>query len=442
MASSSILAVLVTLTLAYASCEDIVLAQDVHVTGRHALLPDPLNASLTAVAFDFNGVSFNVTVLPGLNGVDLTAPMPTAVTRILVALTTACNQCLNTSWSNISNQPHRFRFYATSPLSLNQWIAPSGSRLIDTNGSACDTIEWFEIFASVEMPLVPPFEFSMFHITEPDWNADNATLPNYVLFHEFLLFRSANVSGTTAESHRVGMQQPAGQRDPPRQRRRIEFIGDSITAGYCNTCNLFPNATNNYALQDFSYSWARLTCAAFSADCHTEAWSGRGLMQNCDATAPVWMPNIVRRAVGSVSENDTFWGVSNKWDLSLFAPDALVINLGTNDYACNPIPNMTVFNNNFEEAYIKMLTYLLDGYGNQTAVGIFLACGPMSTLYCDAVQNVIATMHSLGKPDVFFLNHTGLVPLSDQCCGHPDTVADVDIADFTVRTIQAALGWS
>ncbi|CUI15142.1 Hypothetical protein, putative, partial [Bodo saltans] len=176
---------------------------------------------------------------------------------------------------------------------------------------------------------------------------------------------------TAAElTHTFRASPSSALRSSQNRRRRIEFIGDSITAGYCNTCNPFPNISNpnTYNVEDFSYCWARLTCGLLNADCHTEAWSGRGVIRNCDASAPIWMPTIVRRTIGSLSEFDNIWGVSNLWNFSSFIPDALVINLGTNDYSCNSIPNMTQFTAEFEQAYVGMLTDLLIGTVTQPKV--------------------------------------------------------------------------
>ncbi|CUI15143.1 lipase, putative [Bodo saltans] len=402
---------------------------NVVVTGRSAVVPDPINASWNALAFDFNGVSLNATVSSSAS-----------IQRIQVGLTTACYQLSNGSWSKTSHAGHRFRLYTSPVGDSGAWTAPAGNVLVDTHDAACNQLQWFDLF---EGSMTAPVQFSLFHLTEADWNAWNATQPNFILFHEFRVYSGQQEAATVSKAeltHTFRVGQSIIRRSSQDRRRRIEFIGDSITAGYCNTCNLFPNASNTYAQEDFSLSWARLTCGLLNADCHTEAWSGRGVIRNCDDSAPIWMPTIVRRAVGSVSEFDNFWGVENTWDLSSFVPDALVVNLGTNDYGCHPIPNITQFNAEFEQAYVGMLTDLLVGYHNATQ-GVFIACGPMSSAYCDAVHSIIAKMHQLGYPGVYFLNHVGLLPQSEQCCGHPDTVADGTIAGVTVSTIRSTLGW-
>ena len=60
--------------------------------------------------------------------------------------------------------------------------------------------------------------------------------------------------------------------------RRLLFIGDSLTAGYGSLghkpCASLP--TN----QDYAVTWGARTCTALGAECHTLAWSGRGLVRN------------------------------------------------------------------------------------------------------------------------------------------------------------------
>ena len=49
--------------------------------------------------------------------------------------------------------------------------------------------------------------------------------------------------------------------------RRIEFIGDSLTAGFCSICP--ANNNSSYASEAYAYSWAYLTSANLTSEYHT-----------------------------------------------------------------------------------------------------------------------------------------------------------------------------
>jgi hypothetical protein len=107
--------------------------------------------------------------------------------------------------------------------------------------------------------------------TEPKWNSLKPT-ENTVRF--------------------VGFDGPPNMKlaAPPLPKRRIEFLGDSITAGFCNLCD-HPHADTSgrdptpaemaarlattVDEEAFALSWPTLTCAALDAACHTAAWSGQ-----------------------------------------------------------------------------------------------------------------------------------------------------------------------
>jgi len=388
----------------------------VSAAGRHILIPDPLNATLTAIAFDFNGVSISAVVSSG-----------DAVHSFSVGLTVACyfNET-SLEWSNESHQPHRFAAYLNSQR-LNQGAA------IDTIGIPCNTLVYFPV--SLPVPQPPPLQLTLVKMTEPNFNAGDANRSNYVLFHELIAFAS-----TGARSLRAG--ELAGSSGPgSNETLRIEFIGDSITAGYCNMCRDFPaNGTNSYAWEDFTRGWPMQVCASLGATCHYEAWSGRGMIRNCDDAFPTTMPEIIRRAVATVPSEESLWGVSNQWNTSRFEPQIVVVNLGANDFICNPILNKTEFEASYVKTYVTMAESLLNAYNHSGLMkGMFLACGPVTNSYCDSVLNVVSLLREKGS-NVLFLNQTGLLTPEETCCGHPSAVTDEVMADFTTAMILEAIG--
>jgi lysophospholipase L1-like esterase len=103
--------------------------------------------------------------------------------------------------------------------------------------------------------------------------------------------------------------------EPPK--RRIEYIGDSITCGYGNEgrdeTEKFSPATEN---ADSSYAW--IAARAVGADPTLIAWSGKKMWP--DNT----IPDIYDLAVPT--DPKSLWRFRN------LAPQAIVINLATNDF--------------------------------------------------------------------------------------------------------------
>lgn len=106
---------------------------------------------------------------------------------------------------------------------------------------------------------------------------------------------------------------------PSPYKRKIEFYGNSITAGYAiedTSGRDSPDSTytNNYL------SYAAITARHFNANYHCICKSGIGITVSW---FPLTMPEIYDR-LNPTDQN-------SKWDFSLFSPDIVVINLLQND---------------------------------------------------------------------------------------------------------------
>lgn len=101
---------------------------------------------------------------------------------------------------------------------------------------------------------------------------------------------------------------------------KLEFIGDSITAGFGNRC---PTKDGPFCTreQDGYETYAALAARALDADYHVLAVSGFGMYRSpFGEDIPPLFPYA-----------DGLHGKQSKWDFSVFVPDVVVINLGTND---------------------------------------------------------------------------------------------------------------
>ncbi|CAE7037646.1 celE [Symbiodinium natans] len=230
---------------------------------------------------------------------------------------------------------------------------------------------------------------------------------------------------------------------PALPERRIEFLGDSIAAGFCNNAN--PCLPRNSSIcspsnQWFNESWPSLICKGLGAQCHTAAWSGLGMAANCCGGYTL-MSTVWLRTVGSLESLNQLMPFQtpedNLWDFSRWVPDAVVINLGTNDHFQWPVVVPA-----FNATYLQLLLLAARSYGPKTH--FFLACGPMTDAYCDNVFWVIDQAREvLPKLKVSFLDQRPFLngSFGPRCGYHPSVEVDSAMAEAAIPIIQEALNW-
>jgi len=249
--------------------------------------------------------------------------------------------------------------------------------------------------------------------TEPDWNGGDP-VPNYMAFTGFHLWPVKSSSDFAAGCGTL----------PPLPARKLEFLGDSITAGFCNECLTDPPDHREAYLATWDFQVAK----HLNAQVHTEAWSGLGMVKNC-CLGNTTMPGIFRRTLATENVDDT-------WDFLAWKPDALIVNLGTNDGDAVLDPDY-----DYVGVYANLVADAARLYGVDR-MHAFLACGPMSDEYCDPVFKVIANLTARGVK-AHFLDQRGFLngTFGPACCGHPSIEVDTAIAKKTAATIKEALGW-
>jgi len=246
--------------------------------------------------------------------------------------------------------------------------------------------------------------------------------------HDLLLYRrtEASFNETTFNGFDVAASSYLPSVLPT---RRLEVIGDSISAGYGNEGMLpcpFTAATENHYL-----SYEALAARALNAELYTEAWSGIGMYRNYEGATTDVMPDRYPR---TLPERAT-----STWDFSKFVPDAVVINLGTNDFAKGD-PGAP-----FQAAYLKFVS---DLRGHYPAARFFLALGTMLSAddYAKAstyLKAVIAARATAGDTNLTLLefgiqdgNADGL-----GCDYHPSLKTHQKMADKLQAALKADLGW-
>lgn len=140
---------------------------------------------------------------------------------------------------------------------------------------------------------------------------------------------------------------------------RLEFIGDSITCGYGNEA-ASGEADFSAATENADQSYAAIAGRLLNADVVTLCRSGFGLIRNYDRTTQPTMAHRWERVL---------WADPTPWPFAAQIPDAVIINLGTNDFAHAP-PQAEPF----VSAYVRLSQQVRSHY---PAVPIVSLIGPI-----------------------------------------------------------------
>ncbi|MDR2594058.1 MAG: GDSL-type esterase/lipase family protein [Fibromonadaceae bacterium] len=144
---------------------------------------------------------------------------------------------------------------------------------------------------------------------------------------------------------------------PQKPKLKIEFLGNSITAGY-GVLDSVKEHTYSPITQDVFSSYAGFAARELNAEIRTVAFSGRGIYRNHpdskdQRTLPEFFPYISVNA-------------KIPWDFS-WQPDIAVIELGTNDFSVNApdsagfVNSVVKFSKQVKEKYPNAKIIITDG---------------------------------------------------------------------------------
>ena len=240
--------------------------------------------------------------------------------------------------------------------------------------------------------------------------------------------------------------------DDDGRRKKIAVIGDSISAGDCNTCP--EDEAPVVAAEEFYYAWPRLVCAAFDAHCEYQAWTALGVVDNWDSVGDMHQKDIYELQLAS---DWTSTDVDVSADFDAFAPDALLVNVGTDDAYRGYLENSSSFSRAYESLIDVAVTR------SPSIADVFIMAGPISVNYYEDVDTVIDTFslveeavadtvsrfsRRLGadRPDVA-VHYLGLQRYNSSayghfCCGHPSIDKHKFMASSIATNISDNLGWN
>jgi lysophospholipase L1-like esterase len=220
--------------------------------------------------------------------------------------------------------------------------------------------------------------------------------------------------------------------------RRLEFIGDSITCGYGNELETTTPENAHYTTRNSNghKAYGALTAQLLGAQYSAVAYSGRGISRNFAGGGGQLMPNLY---LSSIPEDSA----ASAWNPAQYMPDAVIINLGTNDFS-TPGVDRAVFLKN----YIDFLTTLRGFYPKAALVA---AIGPMLSDYyppgekawTNAQADIKAAVDArvaAGDKNLHFLAFAPQTPPYGEDW-HPTVATHQKMAEQLSASLKSILGW-
>ncbi len=219
---------------------------------------------------------------------------------------------------------------------------------------------------------------------------------------------------------------------PKAPRRRVEFIGDSITCGYgiegANEKENYCSATED-ATAAYGYLTAQLLGAEYSGISASGWGAYRAYGGEFDAVlGRVWDRTLIDEA-------------SSTWDFKRWQPDAVVINLGTNDFA-KGVPDEKLF----VGAYTALVNRILAAYPK---AHLFCTVGPMvsdswpkDAKHLTTLRRYVKTVVDAHPDRLHFVGFPG--PKAGEGYGsdwHPSAKTQRRMATQLAKEIRLVLGY-
>ncbi len=220
---------------------------------------------------------------------------------------------------------------------------------------------------------------------------------------------------------------------PKIKKRKIEFYGNSITAGYAvedtlGNDNPDSTFTNNYL------SYAAVTARYFDAQYQCICRSGIGVMVS-------WFPLIMPEMYYRLDPRDSV----SRWDFSLYNPDVVVINLFQNDSWLVNMPDNEQFKARFgttppDDSFIinSCAHFVLSLRKEYPDAKIICILGNM-----DATKSgskwpgyIKKAVKELNDPEIY----THFIPYKDTP-GHPSVKEQEALANSLINFIEENISW-
>ena len=212
---------------------------------------------------------------------------------------------------------------------------------------------------------------------------------------------------------------------PPQPKRKMEFIGDSITCSAGSDLSLVPCDKGKwYDQHNASLGYGPTTARALHAQWHLSSVSGIGLMHSC-CDMKVTMPDVF----ASINLRDK----SLPWDFQRYQPDVVTVCLGQNDGEQDP--------GAFRDNYTKFIQQVRSDFPKAQIVCLTSPMGDarLTAYLKENLTQIVDRMHRSGDKNVhtFFFSRS----YNSGCGGHPDLAQHRQVAGELTAYLQTTLHW-
>lgn len=191
---------------------------------------------------------------------------------------------------------------------------------------------------------------------------------------------------------------------PPKHKRRIEFIGNSITCGAGMDLSEIPCGKGQWYDEHNAYmSYGPVTCRMLDAQWVLSSVSGIGMIHSC-CNMDITMPEVFDK----INMRDD----SLLWDFNLYTPDVVTICLGQNDGIQDSVT--------FCKAYVNFIKLIRSKYALADIVCLTspMADAKLTEVLKKYLTGIVRSMNNKGDNKVY--KYFFLRQYNDGCGGHPD----------------------
>lgn len=215
---------------------------------------------------------------------------------------------------------------------------------------------------------------------------------------------------------------------PSPLQNKLLVIGDSITAGYGVEGE---NEQCGYAIEtsNSQKTYAAIAANNLDASLHTLAWSGIGVWRSYGEKMPE-NPSITVRQKRALADD-----ASSQWDTTLYQPDAILINIGTNDYWETEKPQVVA--EHYKQHLQTLINTLRQDYTTQP---YYLIVSPMIGGKTRELQK--QTLASLTTNNMHVLDLGKIEPEDGLGCHyHPNITTQTRLGNKLTTRLKADLNW-
>lgn len=211
---------------------------------------------------------------------------------------------------------------------------------------------------------------------------------------------------------------------PKKPKRKIEFIGDSITCGMGNDESSQPCGKGEWYDQNNAWmAYGPITARAVNAQWHLSSISGIGLIHSCCNKKTV-MPPLFKKL--SLS-NDSI-----EWDFNRYQPDLVTVCLGQNDGIQDSVA--------FCKAYVGFMQQLRAYYPKARLV---MLTSPMAGKELNSVlqKYILSIERSLQVKDKKIGHYFFKQQYIKGCSSHPSGADHLQMADELIPFLKKLMRW-